>query len=80
MIKLKALKQVSALVTIGREEKWVFLKAGQELDGVGMVVGVDPIYAPNAPIQTRGGKNVAIFPISENSPNDYLGLFETLKS
>ena len=78
-MKIKALKQVSALVTIGTDETWVHLKGGQILEGIGMVIGVEPQYAPKAPIQIRSGQTVAIFPISETSPNEFSTLFEIIE-
>jgi len=80
MIKVKALKSVEILTTIGSEEKWIFLKSGQELDGVGMVLGVDPRYAPGSPAVLRGVRKVVLFPIEESEPRNYFGFIEASKT
>jgi len=80
MIKVKALKPVSMLITEGREERWIFLKPGEELDGIGMVIGVAAEYAPHAEPTNRHGKKIVNFAIQEDAPNNYFGLFEVSKS
>jgi hypothetical protein len=38
----------------GEKAEWIFLKEGDTKDGLGMVLGVEPRYAPNATKRREG--------------------------
>ena len=90
--KVTAIKPVEILVKMRREDahahlgsqishaaqsfEWIFLSAGEERDGLDLVLGVMASYVPNEPAQLRMDKQTVLLSLNDKLPKIYHGLFE----
>ncbi len=94
--KVTALKPVEILVKTRRADphphpgahptrtiesyEWIFLNAGQERDGLELVLGILGSYVPNEPAQVRLERQTVLLPLKDQLPKIYHGLFELSNS
>lgn len=60
--------------------EWIFLNAGDERDGLDLVLGISASYVPNQPAQLRLDKQTVLLPLKDSLPKIYHGLFELKNS
>jgi hypothetical protein len=94
--KVTALKPVEILVKTRRADthahpgghptralesyEWIFLNAGQERDGLDLVLGILGSYVPNEPAQVRLDRQTVLLSLKDQLPKTYHGLFELSNS